>query len=44
MKVTPLNVLLATTFLSTSVLANMTNEVNTNYLNSLTGKKSLGKR
>ena len=39
MKITPLSLLLATTFLSTSAMAQTTPTIDANYLNSLTGDK-----
>ena len=39
MKITPLNLLLVTTFLSTSAVAQTVPEINANYLNGLTGDK-----
>ena len=39
MKITPLSLLLATTFLSTSAVAQTVPTINTDYLNSLTGEK-----
>ena len=39
MKITPLSLLLATTFLSTSAVAQTVPEINADYLNSLTGEK-----